>query len=79
MTIAAEVKGKAKMEKYIKVFDIEKEHPQVFSGEEIADSVRGVVPWIWNGSVWKCGKCGCGSKDKSRFCKYCGAKMYEAN
>lgn len=69
------------MEKFIRVSDIKyvadpnKDHDvTVFSAEEIADSVRGVSYWVWNGAVYICSNCGCGSRDESRFCKFCGAR-----
>ena len=63
------------MEKYVRVSAMNKEHPTVYTAEEIADSVRGVGEWVWDGSRYNCPICGCGSKDGGRFCKFCGARM----
>lgn len=62
------------MEKYVRASDVGKDRAKVFTAEEIADNVRGVGRWFYNGSVYLCENCGCGSKDKSRYCKYCGAR-----
>ena len=62
------------MEKFIRVSDINKDHAPVYTAEEIADSYRGVGSWVWNGDVFLCTSCGCGSKDDKRFCKYCGSR-----
>ena len=63
------------MEKYVRVNAMNKEHPTVYTAEEIADNVRGVGWWIWNGANFVCSNCNCGSREDSRFCKFCGARM----
>ena len=63
------------MEKYIRVSEMNKDRPAVFTAEEIADNVRGVGKWIWNGDKFICPVCACGSRDGRRFCQYCGARM----
>ena len=69
------------MEKFIRVSDIKyvsdpcKDHDvTVFTAEEIADRTRGVGVWVNNGDKWVCSNCGCGSRERSEFCKYCGAR-----
>ena len=70
------------MEKYVRVTDIKldttlqlKEHPAILTAEEIADNLRGVGSWVWNGTNYLCDVCGCGSRENNRFCKFCGARM----
>lgn len=65
------------MEKYVRVSEMKKDHPTVFTAEEIADSVRGVGSWMWDGVRFTCPVCRCGSKDGGRYCKFCGARMEE--
>ena len=67
-----------RMEKFIRVSDINKEKYNVLTAEEIADSVRGVMYWEWNGVNFICTKCGCASRENSRFCKFCGARRGDA-
>lgn len=62
------------MEKYIRVCEAGKEQPKIFTAEEIADSVRGVGTWIWDGAKYHCSNCGAASREGKRFCQYCGAK-----
>ena len=62
------------MEKYIRVSDINKDHAPIFTAEEIADKTRGVGTWVQVGDKWVCTNCGCGSRERSEFCKYCGAR-----
>ena len=62
------------MEKYIRVCEAAKEQPTIYTAEEIADNVRGVGEWQWDGSKYICPKCGCGSRDGKRFCGYCGER-----
>ena len=61
------------MEKFIRVSDINKDHAPVYTAEEIANSFRGVGVWVKNGDKWDCGHCGCTSRDRSEFCKFCGS------
>lgn len=63
------------MEKFVRVSDIGKEHAPVYTAEQIADNVRGVGCWLWNGANFVCSNCNCGSRENRRFCKYCGARM----
>lgn len=62
------------MEKFIRVSDINKDHAPIFTAEEIADRTRGVGVWVENGGKVICSNCGCGSRERSEFCKYCGAR-----
>jgi hypothetical protein len=62
------------MEKYVRVSDIGKDKPAVYTAEEIADSVRGAGKWEYDGGKCVCFKCGCVNRDGKRFCTYCGAK-----
>lgn len=62
------------MEKYVRVSDFGKDKPKIFSAEEIADAVRGVGEWVWNGDKFLCTHCGALSRDGKRFCGYCGAR-----
>lgn len=62
------------MEKFVRVSDIGKDKPAIYTAEEIADNVRGVGRWIWDGSHYICDKCGCKSREGKRFCGYCGAR-----
>lgn len=61
------------MEKFIRVSDKDKDAPAVFTAEDIANNYRGVGVWVWNEGKWDCSKCGCTSRDRSAFCKYCGS------
>ena len=63
------------MEKYVRVSEMNKDHPVVFTAEEIVDNARGVGSWMWNGANFVCSNCICGSRESSRFCKFCGARM----
>lgn len=62
------------MEKYIRVSDLGKDKPKIATAEEIADAVRGVGEWVWNGANYVCTHCLCGSRENSRFCKFCGSR-----
>ena len=62
------------MEKFIRVVDKDNDHPTVYTAEEIADNVRGVGEWVWNGEKYLCTVCGALSRDGKRFCGYCGAR-----
>ena len=62
------------MEKYVRVNELNKDKPTVYTAEEIADAVRGVDEWVWNGSIYVCGRCGCGARDPKNFCGYCGSR-----
>ena len=63
------------MEKFVRVSDIGKEHAQVYTAEQIADSYRGVGAWHSYGYNVVCSNCSCIASAPSRFCKYCGARM----
>lgn len=63
------------MEKFVRVSDIGKEHAPVYTAEQIADSYRGVGEWHDWGNNVMCGNCSAISRDRNRFCKYCGARM----
>lgn len=62
------------MEKFIRVVDKDKDHPTVYTAEEIADNVRGVGEWVWRNGKAYCTRCGAASRDGKRFCQYCGSR-----
>lgn len=62
------------MEKFVRVSDIGKDRPTVYTAEEIADVFRGVGVWVKVGDKYVCNNCGCGSRDPKKFCGYCGSR-----
>ena len=62
------------MEKYIRVSELSKDKPTVYTADEIADIVRGVGVWVKVGDKWACNNCGCYSRDPKNFCGYCGSR-----
>ena len=66
------------MEKYVRVNEINKDHPTIYTGEEIADIVRGSGKWNYNyNGMPICDRCGAANKNGKNFCTYCGAKQVE--
>lgn len=58
----------------MRVSELTKDKPTVYTAEEIADAVRGVGELEWNGEKFMCTHCGALSRDAKRFCGYCGAR-----
>lgn len=62
------------MEKYVRVSDLNKDTPAVYTAEEIADMYRGIGVWVKVGDKIYCPNCGCASRDPKKFCTYCGSR-----